>query len=231
VSDFGIRTVETAGSYNLAPEKFRAMLDENKLQAVAGHFPFDGYRTNLDGIIKEAKVLGLQYVGCAWIPHEGDFDEKECRDAINLFNKAGAELAKQGLKLYYHAHGYEFAPHGNGTFLDLMMAETKPESVAFQMDVYWVVHPGKDPVALLEKYGNRWLSLHLKDMRKGVTGNLTGKGNVNDNVVLGTGQMNWPAILQAAKKAGVKYYFIEDESATAAEQIPQSLRYLEQVKW
>ena len=74
--------------------------------------------------------------------------------------------------------------------------------------------------------------MHVKDMKKGVpTGILTGKSDVNNDVVLGTGQMNWPAILKAAQKAGVKYYFIEDESAQAVEQIPQSLRYLEKVRW
>ena len=68
-------------------------------------------------------------------------------------------------------------------------------------------------------------------MKKGVKGDFTGKSDVANDVVLGTGQMDWPAILKTAKKAGVKYYFIEDESPTAAEQIPQSLRYLEQVKF
>jgi sugar phosphate isomerase/epimerase len=74
--------------------------------------------------------------------------------------------------------------------------------------------------------------MHLKDLKKGVpTGSLVGKTDVTNDVVLGTGQMNWPAILATAKKAGVKYYFIEDESPTAPEQIPQSLRYLERVSF
>ena len=69
-------------------------------------------------------------------------------------------------------------------------------------------------------------------MKKGVkTGESTGKTDVNNDVALGTGQMNWPSILKAAKKSGVKHYFIEDESATSVEQIPQSLKFLETVKW
>lgn len=73
--------------------------------------------------------------------------------------------------------------------------------------------------------------MHVKDMKKGVQGDLSGKSDVRNDVAIGTGQMNWPAILAAAAKAGVKYYFIEDESPTVTEQIPQSLRYLEKVKW
>ena len=100
------------------------------------------------------------------------------------------------------------------------------------MDVFWIVHPGQNPVTLLRKYGSRFELMHVKDMKKGTpTGLLTGKSDVNNDVALGTGIMDWPAILAAAKQAGVKQYFIEDESATSAEQIPVSLKYLEQVKW
>jgi len=232
VRAFGFKTVETAGTYNLTPEKFKELLDRNGLKAVSGHFPFERYRDDVEGVAKDAKTLGLEYVGCAWIPHEGDFDEKECRTAIEVFNKAGEALKKHNLKFFYHAHGYEFAPHGDGTFMDLLMKETKPENVRFQMDIFWVVHPGHDPVKWFEKYPKRWELVHLKDMKKGLkTGEFTGKTDVSNDVALGTGQMDWPPILRAAKKAGVKYYFIEDESPTVAEQIPQSLKFLEQVKF
>jgi sugar phosphate isomerase/epimerase len=149
-----------------------------------------------------------------------------------VFNKAGEVLAKHGISFFYHDHGFEFQPHGQGTLLDLMMAETNPKRVAYQMDVLWIVVPGQDPVKLLEKYKGRWVLMHLKDLKKGVpTGALTGKTDVSNDVALGTGQMNWPVILQAAKKAGIKHYFIEDESPTSVEQIPQSLKFLPTVKW
>ncbi len=111
------------------------------------------------------------------------------------------------------------------------MSETNPKFVRFEMDIFWIVHPGQDPVKLLDKHGARFELMHLKDMKKGVKGDLSGHSPVTNDVALGTGQMDLPAILSAAKRAGVKWYFIEDESPTAAEQIPQSLRYLEQVKF
>jgi sugar phosphate isomerase/epimerase len=232
VRDFGFKIVETAGTYNLSPAKFRELLDKNGLKAVSGHFPFERYRDDVEGVAKDAKALGLEYVGCAWIPHEAEFDQKECRAAIDVFNRAGEELKKQDLKFFYHAHGYEFAPHADGTFMDLIMRETKPEHVRFEMDIFWVMHPGHDPVKWFEKYPKRWELVHLKDMKKGLkTGVFTGKSDVTNDVPLGTGQMDWPAILRAAKKAGVKYYFIEDESPTVTEQIPQSLKFLEQVRF
>src|SRR5713101_5905449 len=232
VHGFGIEHVELAGTYNLSPEKFKEQLAAKGLKPISGHFPFERYRDDVEGIARDAKTLGLRYAGCAWIPHTDPFDEKTCRDAIAVFNRAGEALAKHGLKFFYHVHGYEFQPLGNSTLFELLMAETKPEFVRYQMDVFWIVHPGQDPVKLLEKYGRRWELMHVKDMKKGTpTGLLTGSSDVSNDVALGTGQMDWPAILSAAKRAGVKQYFIEDESPTAAEQIPQSLRFLEQVKW
>jgi len=201
------------------------------LKPISGHFPFERFRDNVEEIARDAKALGLEYAGCAWIPHQ-IFDEKTAREAIAVFNRAGEALSRHGLKFFYHTHGYEFQSHGSGTLFDLMMAETKPEFVSYEMDVFWIVHPGQDPVKLLEKYGSRFELMHVKDMKKGAqTGLLTGKSDVKNDVTLGTGMMDWPAILKAAQKAGVKWYFIEDESPASAQQIPLSLRYLERVKF
>lgn len=231
VSGFGFNIVELAGTYNLSPQKFKELLDKNGLKPVSGHFSFDMYRTNVQAVARDAKILGLEYVGCAWIPHQGEFDEKECRDAIEVFNRAGEALAKEGLKFFYHCHGYEFIKHGNGTFMDLIMRETNPKNVRFEMDIFWVVHPGEDPVKWFEEYPNRWELVHLKDMKKGVKGDFSGKSDVANDVALGTGQMDWNRILPAAKKAGVKYYFVEDESPTVAQQIPVTLKFLEDIKY
>ena len=232
VKSYGIKHVETAGTYGLSATRFREMLKSNGLEAVSGHFPYDRYRDDLEAVVQEARTLGLKYAGTAWITHKDAFDEQETREAAAVFNRAGKALKAQGIQFFYHVHGFEFQPHLEGTLFDLLMRETDPALVRYQMDTFWIVHPGQDPVKLLEKYKGRWELVHLKDMKKGVkTGLLTGKSDVTNDVVLGTGQMDWPAILNAARRAGVKWYFIEDESPNAAEQIPQSLKYLETVKF
>jgi sugar phosphate isomerase/epimerase len=231
VRDMGFKYVELAGTYKLTPAQFKQALDANGLVAVAGHFSYERYRDNLQGVIQEAKALGLQYAGCAWIPHKGDFDEKGCREAIALFNRVGEALEKEGLKFYYHTHGYEFQPFGNGTLFDLLMKETNPRFVRYEMDILWIVHPGQDPVALLQKYGKRFELMHVKDLKKGVKGDLSGGTDVKNDVTLGTGQIDLPAVLKAAEKAKLKWYFIEDESPTAAQQIPHSLEYLQNIKF
>jgi sugar phosphate isomerase/epimerase len=232
VKGFGIKYVELAGTYNLHPARFKEQLDAQGLVPIAGHFPYEQYRDKLEEAVKEAKTLGLQYAGCAWIPHTGAFTEKDARDAAAVFNQAGAALAKEGIKFFYHNHGYEFEKYKDGTLLDLMMQETKPELVAFEMDVLWTYLPGQDPAKLLVKYGSRWELMHLKDLKTGVkTGSLSGSTDVKNDVILGTGQINLKDALKAARKAGVKYYFIEDESPTAGEQIPESLKFLDKVRF
>ncbi len=233
VKGYGIKYVELAGTYNLPAAEFKKMLDDRGLIPVSGHFPYKRYATEPDVVAKEAKALGLPFAGCAWIDHKAPFDDAQCREVIEVFNKAGEALSKEGVKFFYHLHGFEFQPQqAGGTLADLLISRTNPNTVFYQMDVLWVVFPGQDPVKLLDTYGARWVSMHLKDLKKGIeTGSLSGKTDVKNNVVLGTGQMNWPAVLAAAKKAGLKYYFIEDESPDAATQIPQTMKYLEGVKF
>jgi sugar phosphate isomerase/epimerase len=232
VKNFGIRYAELAGTYNLKPEQLTALLAERGIKAVSGHFPYKQFKENPAAVAAEAKALGLEYAGTAWADHKPPLTEAQAKDIVDTFNKAGAVLAQHGLKFFYHCHGYEFQPHGDGTLMDYIIKHTDPKTVSFQMDILWVVFPGHDPAALLNKYPDRWKLIHLKDLKKGVaTGSLAGKTDVSNDVALGTGQMNWTAILTAAKKAGVKYYFIEDESPSVEAQVPQSLKFLEQVKF
>ena len=232
VHDFGFRTVELAGTYGKAPDEFTALLAKHELKAVAGHFGFERFRDDPEGVAKEAKALGLEWAGTAWVPHKGEVTEDWARETAKVFNRAGEVLAKQGIKFYYHNHGYEFVTNQMGTVFDLLVKETTPGLVYFEMDVMWVVFPGQDPTKLMEKHAGRWALMHIKDLKKGVpTGSLSGGTDPKNGVVIGTGQTDWPALLRASQKAGVKHYFIEDESPTVLEQIPHSLKYLESLKF
>jgi sugar phosphate isomerase/epimerase len=231
VHAWGIKYIELAGTYGMTPENFEALLSKYELDAVSGHFSFDEWSKNPEAVLRQALDLNLVEVGCAWIPHEGAFDEKTCRHAIEVFNRAGALASQHHMHFFYHTHGYEFQPYGDGTLFDLLMRETVPANVKFEMDIFWIVHAGQDPVKLLKKYSGRWELMHLKDMRKGTPiGLLTGSANVNNDVALGTGIIDLPAILLEARKVGVQWYFIEDESTNSEEQIPQSLVYLRDLK-
>jgi len=232
IKSWGVNNVELAGTYGLSTEQFKAQLDAHGLRPISAHYGYDQFRTNLDWIISDAKMLGLKYVGCAWVPHGATFDEPTCREAIATFNHAGQVLAEHGLKFFSHTHGYEFAPYKDGTFFDLLMAQTDPKYVSFEMDIFWVAHAGQDPTRLMEKYGSRWKLMHLKGMKEGTpTGFYTGQSDPNNDTPVGQGKISFPPLFKAAAKAGVQWYFIEDESDRCEQQIPVSLKYMRDLRW
>lgn len=229
VKALGVKEVEIATTYTYSPEEYRKMLEQRGLVPISGHFQYGDLKKDVAAQIKIAKTIGLKYMVVPWIPHNiADFTEDDVHHAAADFNQWGEVMKKEGITFGYHPHGYEFRPSKDGgTMFDLLMKETKPEFVTFEMDVFWVTHPGKNPVKLLEQYPARWQLMHLKDMRKGApTGFYTGHAPLTDDVPLGTGQIDWPAVLSTAAKVGVKHYFIEDESPTVEEALPQSLAYL-----
>jgi sugar phosphate isomerase/epimerase len=229
---FGFTTLEIGGSQSMKPAELLGLLKERGLKAVSSHFPWARWKSDPEGVAAEAKALGLEQAGCAWADHKDPFDEAQAREVIEVFNRAGAATRKVGIRFFYHLHGFEFVKHGNGTLADLLITGSDPELVSFQMDVLWVFFPGQDPASWLLKYPGRWTSMHLKDLRKGVErGALTGKTDVRNDVPLGSGQVDWPSVLAAAKKVGVKYYFIEDESPEVLTQIPLTLQFLRDVRF
>ncbi|MGA2496695.1 MAG: TIM barrel protein [Tepidisphaeraceae bacterium] len=229
---FGITEIELHGTGGMSNVDYRKHVEAMGFKPISTHLDYAQFEKDPEAAAVKAEELGLSFVGVAWIPHQGQFDEATCRKAAAVFNRAGEVLAKHNIRFFYHNHGYEFVPFGDGTLFDLLVKETKPEFVSFEMDIFWIVHPGQDPVKLLKKYPDRWQLFHLKDMKKGVaTGKLTGSEDVNNDVALGSGQIDLSAALKAAQEIGVKHYFIEDESPRAVEQIPQSLKYLESLAW
>ena len=232
VAAYGIKNVELYTTFKHKPKVFRKMLEQRGLKAVSSHFPFNRLRDDVPGVVADAKALGIKYAGCAWAAHKGDWDLDETKEAARVFNKVGKALKKAGITFFYHLHGFEFQPHGKDTLADELIRRCDREYVSFQMDVLWIVFPGQDPAKFLRKYPDRWKLMHVKDLKKGVdTGSLAGKTDVKNDVEIGTGQVNWPEVLKAAKEVGVQQYFLEDESPWAGDQIAKSLKYLETVKF
>jgi sugar phosphate isomerase/epimerase len=192
---------------------------------------FNDLEKDVDKVIKNAKAFGARFVMCAWVPHDGDnFTFKDTERAVKVFNEAGEKLAKEGLSLCYHPHGYEFRPHEKGLLFDCLLAKTDPKFVNFEMDVYWIKQAGQSPLAWLNKHPKRFLMMHLKDRSPGTSDSSNGQADVETNVVLGKGDVGIAELMIAARKAGVKHYFIEDESSRVVEQVPQSLAFLKNIK-
>lgn len=230
IRGLGITTIEGGGSYGMPPADFKALLDKNNLNTISVGGDFDQLQKDPQAIVDNAKFLGAKYVVCFWIPHNKVFTLEDADKAIQVFNTAGKFFKENGLSFCYHPHGYEFSPYKQSNLFDYMMQKLNSDYVNFEMDIFWIKHPGQDPVKMLKKYPGRFPLMHLKDRAHGTVGNQTGEADVETNVVLGAGDVNISAVMKAAKKAGVKYYFIEDESSRSVEQVPKSLVYLKSLK-
>jgi len=236
VKSYGIKEIETAGFNGLSAADYLKLCQTRGITPVCGHFGYDDLGKDLDKAISDAKALGVHYVCVAWIPHgEGALTSEVAHQAAANFNKWGAAFRAAGLRLGYHPHGYEFLPdatEGGRTGFDILMQETKAENLFLEMDVFWIYHAEQDPVKMLKQYPDRWLMMHVKDIRKGAPRDVThgASAPATDNVAVGDGQIDWKAVLGTAQSLGVKYYFIEDETPSPLTCIPASLKYLRGLK-
>ncbi|MGV3560343.1 sugar phosphate isomerase/epimerase family protein [Larkinella arboricola] len=227
IQSLGITEMEGGTPKGITTAEFKKLLKERNISIPGTGAGYEQLVNDPMGVVKNAKELGATYVMCAWIPHQkGNFTLENAKKAVEDFNRAGKILQENGLTFCYHNHGFEFQPYEDGTLFDYIVKNTNPKYVSFEMDILWATHGGADPVKLLNKYGSRWKLMHLKDLKKGVKGDLTGGTPQENDVILGTGQIDMPMVLKTAKKVGIKHYFIEDESNIWAYQVPKSIAYL-----
>jgi sugar phosphate isomerase/epimerase len=229
IQGMGITELEAGAPKGMSPEEFRSQCEKRGISIPSTGVGFDELEKDLTDVIAKAKALGATYIMCAWIPHKGnDFTLEDAQKAVKAFNRAGKIFKENGITFCYHDHGYEFHKYEDGTLLDYIIKNTDPQYVSFEMDVLWTIHGGGAdmPVKLLKKYPNRFKLMHVKDLKKGVVGDLTGHTPAENDVVVGTGQGDWKAIVKLAKKNGVAHLFIEDESEKELENVPLSIQYL-----
>jgi len=225
--EWGFEHVEGSAPDGMSAQAFAAKLAAHELAAMGTSVDYKALLGDLTPAIADATALGAKYVMCAWIPHDKAFTLADVDKAAAAFNAGGKAYKAAGLTFMYHIHGYEFVPGPGGTLFDTLAERTDPDLVKFEMDVFWVVRGGGDPVKLLERYPARFTATHVKDIARGTTlGDRSGAAPDEANVPLGQGQIDWPAVFRASAKAGVEWHIIEDESPTVEQQVPVSLKYL-----
>jgi len=153
----------------------------------------------------EAAEIGMKYLICPYKgPQKSIDDFKKFADE---FNAKGEICKKNGIRFAYHNHDYSFKAMNGEVPQDVMMKGTDASLVDFEMDMYWVVTAGEDPLAWMKKYPNRFKLCHVKDRAKGATEGF-------DSCTLGEGSIDYASILRSAKKMGMEYLIVEQEKYT-----------------
>jgi sugar phosphate isomerase/epimerase len=203
------------------PAEYAALAKKYGLEIISSHTraKFDvkdpeGTLSAWGKVFDDHKTMGCKYVILPMNMWAGTIEgvKAEC----NLMNKIGEEANKRGIKFGYHNHSMEFATLANTEQLyeDFLIANTDPDKVFFQMDVYWITVGGQDPVVYLKKYPDRFKVLHIKD----------------EYVVGESGKINYEAIFNQFYKNGYKDWFVEMETKMTKEQREQSMAMMEAMK-
>jgi sugar phosphate isomerase/epimerase len=204
IAGIGYRNLEFAGYYNRTPEQVRALLDKVGAVSRSSHIGAQLLRQDAAAQIKAAKTIGQDYITLPSY-NFGREGLVGWRKGVAEFNQWGAMCRDAGIKLAYHNHAAEFAPLEGTSGYDVLLKEVDPKLVDFELDLYWAKFADQDPVALFAKYPGRFAMWHVKDMS--VTGTQKGMTPV------GKGTMDFKAIFARARESGMKYFFVEHDSA------------------
>ena len=208
IRKIGYQNVETyVAEYKMSAKELRAAILDAGLAAPSAHFGYNDFDSRFD----YAKELGVECLVCSIIPANIANSADGYKRGADQYNAWGAKARTMGMKFGFHNHNVEFKDYGGVTGLEILLQNTDPALVQWQMDCYWVAQAGHDPVAMLRKYGHRIQSLHVKDRKPNVPTSLdTGAGSAHFTEV-GLGTLDWPSILGLAGKDHVPYMFVEQD--------------------
>jgi sugar phosphate isomerase/epimerase len=218
VAAAGYQAVELAGLPQTGPGELARLLGETGLRVVAAHEGIEALREDADTVADRLAEVGCPRVIVPWMPDA----DRETVDDVRRFAAAlggfARRFAERGVRLGYHNHNFEFAPLGVSTIWDILLAELPPE-VDLELDVYWAAVGGRDPVMEIDAAAGRVRLLHMKDLAA---------GQEPHDAPAGEGILPFPAIVEAARSAGVEWYIAEqDEPRDPLDDAARAFQYLE----
>ena len=209
VAGIGYRAVELAGYHGVPVRELRSALDDLGVRAMGAHVAIGRFETEPERVAAELRELGCDFAVVPVLPAERRRSGAEARSLAAACNRWGERFQAEGLTFAYHNHDFEFdaLPGEDGrTLFDILLAETDPALVFFELDIYWAAHAGVDPLMLLERHAPRLPLLHLKDMSPGAE---------RADAPVGTGTLAWEPLLATALP-GTRWYVVEQDNPSDA---------------
>ena len=221
LAEIGYTAVETAGFGGLAPEELRRVMDDLGLRASGAHVPLDAWDSDPVSVIADIHTIGSAHAIAPIAPPERRGDKDDISRLAEDFNRWGEMCRGEGLTFSYHNHDFEFARLGETTMWEVLVRETDPDLVHFELDLYWIKYGGSDPETVLRDVGDRVSLVHLKDMAPDET---------RSDLPVGEGTMPWPDLLKTADELGVEWFVAEqDNPRDAMQDVGTSLEALREL--
>lgn len=200
VAEMGYREMEFAGYFGREAIDVLESLNQSGLVSPAAHIQLSAIRENLAAEIEFAATVGQRYLIIPSLPgNERSLDDY--RRHAETLNTAGEQCRRSGLKMAYHNHDFEFELTDGQVPYDILLAETDPEMVDMELDLYWIVHAGRDPLEYFANHPGRFTMLHVKDR--------AADGAMVD---VGSGEIDFAGIFSHADNAGFRHYFVEHDN-------------------
>lgn len=223
LSKIGYKSVEAAGYsnrqfYGYAPKEYNKIVSDLGLLPLSTHTSFSV--SDADQVIDDTLEAGMKYLIIPWLPPEERVSLDKYKALANKFNIIGEKANKAGLTFGYHNHAFEFEKIDGVLPYDLLLENTEADYLTMQLDLYWIVYGGYKPEDYFAKYPGRFKLWHLKDMDNSVDKNST---------EIGSGMIDFPALFDIKKQAGMEYSFVEQEAFDNGEpswSINESFKYL-----
>ena len=222
VAAIGYREVEFAGYFERSPKDVKAALDRAGLISPSAHFNNSYLGDQWPGVLESAHRIGQQYIVCSSIDEKTRQQPGSWPSIAETFNRAGEAARRAGIQFAYHNHSFEFAPVDGKLPYDILLNGTDPNLVKMEMDLYWIVNAGADPLAYFNRYPGRFPLVHVKGRAR--------NGDMTD--VAADNSIDWKTLFAQSDKAGIRHYFVEQDNPTSPfDSIRASFSYLEQLRF
>lgn len=223
VAEIGYREVEFAGYFGRSASDVRAVLGRVGLAAPSSHVGLPDFRRDVDGVIATASAIGHNYLVVPWL----DVAERRTLDDYRRIgqelNRIGEKVRAAGMRLGYHNHDFELARIDGRIPLDVLLEESNPNLVVLELDLYWAVKGGIDPVTYLGQYPGRVHLVHVKD---------SAGAPEHRMVDVGKGTIDFAHIFARGELAGIRHAFVEhDNPPSTSETMRASYQHLAQLSW
>lgn len=206
VAEMGYTGAQFAGFFDHSSEDVKAKMDEVGIRAAGAHVQIKELENQLDETLKYNETIGNNLIIVPFLPENMRTTAEDYKRTAELLNDIGKKVHSRGFTLGYHNHDFEFDVFDGKTGLDILFENTDADHLKMELDCFWAAYTGNNPLEIMEKYANRCVSLHIKDMRV--------VENQPVSTVLGTGTLPLFDYIQKGKEHDVKWFIVEQEHFT-----------------
>jgi sugar phosphate isomerase/epimerase len=204
LASYGYDSLQFAGFFQTPKEQLKAVLEEEKMKVAGVHVGLHQLQGDkLEQTLRFNETIGNDLLICPVLPREMRETADDYRKTAETLNQVGEVCQQAGFTFGYHNHNWEFEQYDGKTGFDLLFENTDPELVKMELDCFWAKFAGYEPTNIMEKYKNRCISLHLKDMKF--------EGDKKTSTEIGSGTLDLKQYVQTGEQNGVRWFVIEQE--------------------